>query len=191
MDSGRGDQHSPAVLSRTPSYRFRSVWRVTGSVREVRAVLGDSASLPRWRPAVYLAVVPLERGARDGVGRTVEVLTKGWLPYTLRWTLRITETMTDRGFALAASGDLVGTGRWTFTPAGPDVVLTYDWCVATTKPLLARFSWLLRPAFEANHRWAMARGEESLALELRRRRDPGADVPRPPGPTFRCAVRGA
>jgi hypothetical protein len=168
-----------------PSYCFRTVWRVAGTVAEVQAVLGDSASLTRWWPAVYLDVVQVATGSRDGVGHTVEVFTKGWLPYTLRWTLRITEPMTDTGFALAAQGDLEGAGRWTFAPDGPEVVITYDWRVAATKPLLARLSWLLRPAFEANHRWAMARGEESLALELRRRRDPFADVPPPPGPTFR------
>lgn len=168
-----------------PAYSFRTVWRVPGTIAEVRAVLSDSASLPRWWPAVYLDVVPVADGGPDGVGRTVEVFTTGWLPYTLRWTLRITETMTDTGFALAAVGDLVGHGRWTFAQEGPEVVISYDWQVRAAKPLLARLSWLLRPAFEANHRWAMARGEESLALELRRRRDPTAVVPPPPGPTFR------
>jgi hypothetical protein len=167
------------------------VWRVPGTVAEVRAVLSDGASLPRWWPSVYLDVVPRADGDADGVGRTVEVFTKGWLPYTLRWTLRITEPMTDTGFALAASGDLAGTGRWTFRPDGPEVVITYDWQVTATKPLVKRLSRLLRPAFEANHRWAMSRGEESLALELRRRRAAGpaerAAVPPPPAVTFRRA----
>jgi len=168
-----------------PSYRFLTTWRVTGTVAEVQAVLSDPGSLTRWWPSVYLDVVPRAEGESDGVGRSVELFTTGWLPYTLRWTLVITETMTDTGFALAASGDLVGTGRWTFTQDGPEVVIGYDWRVAAAKPLLARLSWLLRGAFEANHSWAMARGQESLALELRRRRDPGAAVPAPPGPTFR------
>ena len=168
---------------RGPAYHFLTTWRVAGTVAEVRAVLSDSAALPRWWPAVYLDVVPRADGDPDGVGRTVEVFTTGWLPYTLRWTLRITETMTDTGFALAASGDLAGSGRWTFAQDGPEVVITYDWRVAAAKPLLARLSWLLRPAFAANHRWAMDRGQESLALELRRRRDPAAVVPPPPGPT--------
>jgi hypothetical protein len=158
---------------------------VPGTIAEVQAVLGDSGSLTRWWPSVYLGVVPVADGAPGGVGRTVEVFTTGWLPYTLRWTLRITEPMTETGFALAASGDLDGTGRWTFALDGPEVVITYDWRVTATKPLVARLSWLLRPVFEANHRWAMARGQESLALELRRRRNPAADVPPPPGPTFR------
>jgi hypothetical protein len=48
----------------------------------------------------------------------------------------------------------------------------------------------LWPAFAANHHWAMARGEESLALELRRRRHPDdpTAVPLPPAATFRRAL---
>jgi hypothetical protein len=48
---------------------------------------------------------------------------------------------------------------------------------------------VIKPLFAANHRWAMARGEESLRLELARRRAAGdptvlAALPAPPGPTF-------
>lgn len=171
-----------------PQYEFVTVWRVAGSIDEVKAVLGDAGGLARWWPAVYLAVDLVEAGGPDGVGRTLDLLSKGWLPYTLRWRLRITEPVTDAGFALEASGDLAGTGRWTFEQDGPEVVITYDWRVSATKPLLRRLSWLLRPAFAANHRWAMARGEESLALEMRRRRADTEDgrrrVPEPPPPTF-------
>ena len=170
-----------------PQYEFLTVWRVPGSVREVRAVLGDAESLPRWWPSVYLAVDVVEGGGADGVGRTLDLHTKGWLPYTLRWRLRVTEPVTDAGFALEASGDLEGTGRWTFAQDGPEAVVTYDWRVGATKPLLRRLSWLLRPAFAANHRWAMARGEQSLALELRRRRAATEEdrrrVPEPPPAT--------
>jgi hypothetical protein len=54
-------------------------------------------------------------------------------------------------------------------------------------------TWLMRPAFSANHRWAMHMGETSLRLELRRRRAPDAAaagrVPAPPGPTFARLTR--
>ena len=169
-------------------YQFFTEWRVAGTVEEVKAVLGDAESLPRWWPAVYLSVDQRERGAPDGVGRTVDLHTKGWLPYTLRWTLRITEPLTDEGFALEATGDLVGTGRWTFIQEGPEVAIAYDWRVSATKPLLRRLAWLLKPAFEANHRWAMRKGEESLRLELRRRRG-SESVPRPPPTTFARFIR--
>lgn len=171
-------------------YHFVTEWRVAGGVAEVKAVLGDAESLTRWWPAVYLSLTEVEAGA-DGVGRTVDLHTKGWLPYTLRWRLRITEPLTDTGFALTAEGDLEGTGVWTFRQDGPEVVITYDWRIHATKPLLRRLGWLLRPAFEANHVWAMRMGEESLRLELRRRRDPSAAVPAPPPATFaRLSRRG-
>jgi Polyketide cyclase / dehydrase and lipid transport len=169
-------------------YHFFTVWRVPGTIAEVKEVLSDGLSLPRWWPSVYLSVHQLEEGGADGLGAVLDLHTKGWLPYTLRWTLRVTEPVTDAGFALEATGDLEGTGRWTFEQDGPEVEITYDWRISATKPLLRRFGWLLRPAFSANHHWAMRRGEESLRLELRRRRATSDNelrrIPAPPAPTF-------
>jgi hypothetical protein len=50
------------------------------------------------------------------------------------------------------------------------VKVTGDWDIRADKPLLRYLSFLFKPIFSANHRWAMARGEESLRLELGRRR---------------------
>lgn len=48
---------------------------------------------------------------------------------------------------------------------------------------------VMKPIFKANHHWAMARGDESLKIELARRHAAGdptleAAIPPPPGPTF-------
>ena len=177
------------------AYHFVTVWRVTGTIEEVKAVLRDGAGLPRWWPSVYLSVHEVDKGGPDGGGAMADLHTKGWLPYTLRWSLRVTEPVTDTGFALEATGDLNGTGRWTFEQEGPEVVITYDWRVSASKPLLRRLSWLLRPVFSANHHWAMRRGEESLELEMRRRREAGREagmsIPPPPPATFRRLRRRA
>lgn len=169
-------------------YEFVTVWRVPGTIAEVTAALSDGRTLPGWWPSVYLSVVPREDGDADGVGSVTDLHTKGWLPYTLRWALTITEPITDSGFALSAEGDLNGTGRWTFRQEGPEVVITYEWRVSASKPLLRRLGGLLKPVFAANHHWAMARGEESLRLELRRRwagtEAERAAIGAPPGPTF-------
>lgn len=101
------------------AYHFVTEWRVRATVDEVKAVLADGTSLPRWWPAVYLSVEEIDAGGPDGVGRTLDLHTKGWLPYTLDWTLHVTEPITDKGFALSATGDLEGTGRWTFEPQAP------------------------------------------------------------------------
>jgi hypothetical protein len=176
-------------------YEFVTEWRVAGTIDEVKDVLGDndSSAVTRWWPSVYLTVTQKEEGGEGGLGRVLDLYTKGWLPYTLRWTLRVTEPLTDGGYALEATGDLAGTGRWTFLQDGPEVVITYDWRIHATKPLLRRLGWVLRPAFAANHHWAMKRGEESLRLELRRRRQ-GVDgaqrsIPPPPLATFGWLLR--
>ncbi|MGI8776999.1 MAG: SRPBCC family protein [Acidimicrobiales bacterium] len=172
-------------------YQFVTEWRVAGTLGEVKDILGDvdPRAVARWWPSVYLWVEEVERGGEGGLGRVLDLHTKGWLPYTLRWTLRVTEPLSDAGYALEATGDLEGTGRWTFQQDGPEVLITYDWRIHATKPLLRRLGWLLRPAFAANHHWAMARGEESLRLELRRRRQgterPVVQIPPSPPPTFR------
>ncbi|MBO0705764.1 MAG: SRPBCC family protein, partial [Candidatus Dormibacteraeota bacterium] len=175
-------------------YRFVTRWRVQGTVDEVFDVLQDPEDLVRWWPSVYLDVRVLERGDEHGVGRIVSLFTKGWLPYTLRWWFRTTEVTKPTAFAIEASGDFVGTGVWTLEQDGTWVHATYDWRIDAEKPLLRRLSFFVRPVFEANHRWAMARGEESLALELRRRHTVGGEqalVPAPPGPTSQRAFLAA
>jgi hypothetical protein len=51
------------------------------------------------------------------------------------------------------------------------VNVTYDWRVKAEKPLLRYISFLLKPVFAANHRWAMRQGEQSLQRELARLRE--------------------
>ena len=174
-------------------YHFVTRWHVEGTREEVARVLGDPRELPRWWPSVYLEVRVLDEGGPDGVGRVVDLWTKGWLPYTLRWRFTTTENNHENGLALRAEGDFVGEGRWLFTQVGDRVEAIYDWRIRAEKPLLRRLTWLMRPAFSANHRWAMERGEQSLRLELQRRRLPAAEaalVAAPPGPTFARLMSG-
>jgi hypothetical protein len=169
-------------------YHFVTRWRVEGTVNEVADILKDAAALPRWWPSVYLDVQVLEQGDENGLGEVVSLYTKGWLPYTLTWQFRVTESHYPYGFSLEALGDLTGRGAWALEQDGAHVNVTYDWKVSADKPLLSAVSFLLKPIFSANHRWAMARGEESLKLELARSRartpEEMASIPLPPGPTF-------
>lgn len=169
-------------------YHFVTVWTVEGTTREVSDLLSDVETLAEWWPSVYLDVSVVEPGDSDGIGKLVSLYTKGWLPYTLRWTFRVTESRKPHGFSLEAFGDFVGKGVWTFEQKGPTVEVVYDWRIRAEKPLLRALSFLLKPIFSANHRWAMARGEESLKLELARRRartpEEKSRVPLPPGATF-------
>lgn len=174
-------------------YHFITHWRVESTREEVSHLLGEGADFPRWWPSVYLDVREMEHGDEYGVGRVIDLYTKGWLPYTLRWRARSTESRYPHGFTIEATGDFVGRGIWTFVQDGNFVDVTYDWKLRADKPLLRYGSFLFKPFFAANHRWAMARGEESLKPELARLHSDSAQqrelIPAPPGPTsFRAAT---
>jgi hypothetical protein len=158
------------------------VWHAPGTPEEVSAVLEAIERLPEWWPSVYLGVEVVQPGDAKGIGQRVRLWTKGWLPYTLLWSFTVVESRRGVGYTLYAEGDFVGTGVWRLEAEAGGTQVTFDWDISARKPLLWLLTPLLRPLFAANHRWAMARGEESLRLELERRR--GQVVARPPLPTW-------
>ncbi|MDX1911143.1 MAG: SRPBCC family protein [Saprospiraceae bacterium] len=172
-----------AQVAPIADYKFLTTWRLNAQCEEVYRTLEDVETLADWWPAVYLDVKVREKGQPGGVGKRVELYTKGWLPYTLRWQFIVTQTEFPRGFSLQAVGDFVGQGIWRFTQEGDTCVVTYDWQISAEKPLLKKLTWMLRGLFSSNHEWAMRKGLKSLELELRRRRGE-QNVPPPPGPTF-------
>jgi hypothetical protein len=167
-------------------YHFITRWRIHGTLREVVGVITDGDHLTQWWPSVYLDVIETAPGDERGIGKEIELYTKGWLPYTLRWRFRVAEIGTN-SFTLAASGDFSGRGIWIFEEDGPWVNVTYDWKIRANKPLLRWLSLLIKPIFAANHHWAMQMGEHSLNLELARRRaqtdEERRRIPPPPPPT--------
>jgi len=179
-------------VNRVADYAWLSHWRIEGTCGEVADVLGDPLALPRWWPSVYLDVQEVAPPDARGLGRRVALLTKGWLPYTIRWEFEVVASDYPNGFTIVATGDFDGRGVWTLVQDGPFVEVTYDWRLRVEKPLLKNLSFLLKPVFEANHRWAMKQGEQSLFLELLRRRaasdEARSRIPPPPGPVTYAGV---
>ena len=179
-------------MSDPNEYHFLTTWRVLGTSGEVADVLRDPLALPRWWPAVYLAVKEIDPPDERGLRQRVRLHTKGWLPYTLQWDLVVTSSRYPEHFGIEASGDFLGRGVWTITQDGTHVNATWDWRIRAEKPLLKALAPFMRPLLEANHRWAMKQGEESLRLELLRRRastpDAYQSIPPPPGPITYAAA---
>lgn len=162
-------------------YRFVTRWRLEATQDEVFAVLNNSKTLTRWWPSVYRRVEEITPPpGPGGVGKRALLDTQGWLPYRLRWELLVVEHEPPSRLGIEAVGDFVGSGLWMLEQDGDETVATYEWTIRVDKPLLRHLSFLLKPVFALNHRWAMARGRESLELELERRR--GNPAGPPPGP---------
>jgi hypothetical protein len=92
--------------------------------------------------------------------------TRGKLPYRIRWQSEIVQANPPHGFMIRATGDFDGRGIWSLKQQGSDVVLTFDWRLRVQKRLIRSLSWLFKPLFRWNHRWAMARGREGLSREM-------------------------
>ena len=62
------------------------------------------------------SIVP--SGLPDHLHDRVELLTKGWLPYKLRWTAEVTRLAPPERIEIVASGDFDGRGIWHLVAAG-------------------------------------------------------------------------
>jgi hypothetical protein len=161
-------------------YEIVSHWHAPGRIEDAYAVLTDGASLPRWWPQAYASVRQVAPGDAEGVGRIADIVTRGALPYDLKWRLEITEAKRPTMIRLKASGQLLGLGEWQLRQAGETVELAYTWRVRVDKPWMQRLEFLLKPLFALNHNWVMRKGEEGFKGEMRRRGGgaAGAESPR-------------
>ena len=151
----------------TNDYHFITHWHVAGRIEQVYDVIANPVEYPRWWTQVYLETEELAGGDKRGVGRRFRLHTRGFLPYTLRWESSTIEVKRPHRLEIRATGDFNGRGIWTLRQNGPAVDVDFDWKLTADKPLIRYLSFLLKPLFSANHRWAMRKGQEGLIRELR------------------------
>jgi hypothetical protein len=154
----------------TNDYHFVSQWQVAGKIEDAYDLIANPVDYPRWWPSVYLEIEELAGGNESGVGQRFRLHTKGFLPYTLRWESYAVEARRPHRLEIRATGDFNGRGIWTLRQNGPLVDLEFDWNLTAEKPLIRHLSFLLKPLFSANHRWAMGKGQQGLIRELQNAR---------------------
>ena len=76
-----------------------TLWRVPGNVDRAYRVLVDIENYPRWWLEVYLRVEPLTP-LRKTIGDKVRLLTRGKLPYKIRWQSEIVQANPPHGFII-------------------------------------------------------------------------------------------
>lgn len=150
-------------------YAFLTKWRVTAPVELIYDILKEGNDYKRWWPDVYLDSEYIASGDPHGIGDQVVLLTKGWLPYRLRWTATAEQRERPHTIAITATGDFNGRGVWNLQQIGTECDIKFDWRLRADKPLLRWLSPLFKPIFKWNHRWAMERGYERLQQEIARR----------------------
>jgi hypothetical protein len=108
----------------------------------------------------------LEPGDPDGVGSLGRYVWKSWLPYRLRFDVRILAVERPWRMEGHATGELEGPGRWRMFEERGVTAVIYEWRVRTTAPWMNRLAPALRPVFAWNHDAVMRWGGEGLARRL-------------------------
>jgi len=147
-------------------YAFLTTWLLESPRQPVWEAIYDQESWPSWWRGVEEATELRGGDGEDGVGSVAKMVWKSLLPYRVEFevtTKRVEHPHLLEGHAV---GELEGVGRWRFYEQNGITAVLYEWNVATTKPWMNTLAPLLRPAFEWNHDWVMARGGEGISKLL-------------------------
>jgi len=142
------------------AYRFVDEWHVPASPEWVYGLLSCPREYSEWWGDAFLQGEGNPGPAAPG--KRARLLTRGRLPYRLRWELVCVEAVAPARLVSRIEGDFVGEGVWSISPAGDGTRALLEWNVEVRKGVVRRLTPLLRPLFAWNHRWAMARGLERI-----------------------------
>ncbi|MDR3710250.1 MAG: hypothetical protein P4L33_18290 [Capsulimonadaceae bacterium] len=162
---------------------FVSRWRVPGTVDLVSAILLDAPGLAGWWPSLFRSIAPVREAGIDDI---YEATAKGWMPYTVRRRFRVASFPPSSTLRFEFVDNSADCSECRLQQDGAAVVVSIETHVAPGSLASKLASLLFWPLYVANFRWIMARGEESLSREIRRRlasNDAERDaVPPPPPP---------
>jgi uncharacterized protein YndB with AHSA1/START domain len=149
-----------------PEYSFLTTWLLDSPREPIFDAIHDQESWPSWWRGVEVAE-ELSR-PEDGadVGTVSRMIWRSLLPYRVEFEIETTRVERPTLLEGRAGGELAGIGRWRLYEQDGVTAVLYEWDVRTTKPWMNRLAPLLRPAFEWNHDWVMARGGEGIAALL-------------------------
>jgi hypothetical protein len=149
-----------------PGYSFLTTWLLDSPREPVFEAIHDQESWPSWWRGVEVAEELRRPEDGDDVGTVSRMVWRSLLPYRVEFEIETTRVERPTLLEGRADGELAGIGRWRLYEQDGVTAVLYEWDVRTTKPWMNRMAPLLRPAFEWNHDWVMARGGEGLAALL-------------------------
>jgi mannose-6-phosphate isomerase-like protein (cupin superfamily)/uncharacterized protein YndB with AHSA1/START domain len=143
-------------------YRFLDKWFIPHPIDAVFEALLHAEDYPRWWGEAWKRVTPIGDTPAGAVGAKTEVIAGGFLPYTIALELEVERVERPHLISVISRGDLEGTGTWRLHEFEGGTAVSYDWRVRAGKPLIRRFSPIVKPLFRANHTWVMRRGQGAL-----------------------------
>jgi hypothetical protein len=147
-------------------YSFRTVWHFHAPLEDVWDTIFETDLWPTWWRGVE-KVELIRKGDPNEIGTVKRYTWKSKLPYRLVFDMRITRIERYAVIEGVASGELDGTGLWTFSNANGVTTVRYDWNIVTTKRWMNFLAPVAKPFFQWNHDVVMEWGRECLEKKLR------------------------
>jgi len=147
-------------------YHLLTIWRIEAPLEDVYATIEDSLRWPDWWPSVR-KVEQLAGGDATGVDSVRRYAWQGKLPYRVVFDVRATRIEQLVAIEGVATGDLAGTGRWTFSSQGKLSVVRYEWHVHSKRWWMNLVAPVARTIFTRNHAQIMEQGGKALARRLK------------------------
>jgi uncharacterized protein YndB with AHSA1/START domain len=170
--------------------------KLKATADELVEIIADMDALSRWWPAAFLRVETVVPGQDGEVGRVVRMHTKGLMPHTFQFLVRIEACDLPHRVVARMHGDFEGENVITLKPGSGGVDVAFDWLVEVRKKGLRPLTPFIRGLLLLNHLYAMRAGARGLKQEIARRRalrsgatTPPLKVQRPSFPHNLSAVR--
>ena len=124
---------------------------------ELWSVLSRTGEFRRWWPW-------LRELSGDGLvaGGRSRCVVRAPIPYTLRFTVALTEIDPGRLVDAVVDGDLAGPARLELTAAGAGSTVRLAWEMELRRPMLRTAARFARPVMEWGHDWVVATGVEQF-----------------------------
>jgi hypothetical protein len=146
-------------------YSFITKWKTAAPIQDVWDAIRLSLEWPAWWKD-FISVQELEPGDELGVGSIRRYTLKSPTTYRLTFDILLNERIEHKRLSGKASGELEGSGDWYFEVKDGSTFIECHWHVHTTKPWMNAFAFILRPAFQYNHKLSMKRGARYLSEKL-------------------------
>jgi len=151
-------------------FKLTTVRYLDAQPEELTDVGLDPEQLDKWCSSVFMYGELVERGAADGLGMTMRLHVKGFLPHSFFIVVKIIDVIQHKYMRVAVTGDLEGIGDVTLVPDGAGCQWYLDWRMSITRGWMRPLGRIFHRAFLWNHKWAMNRAARLVVDEVHRRR---------------------
>jgi len=171
-------------VKNTPDFDILHRWTLRARPEELTEIVLDTSCYDKWCSRALMRCEVVSHGRSDGLGLTVRLHTKGWLPHSFLFTAKVVDLVAHRRMTIRVSGDFEGVSLIDVTEdRGGTCDLTLRWSVDVAHPVVRRFVPFTRYILARNHTWATNSVRRMLQAEVDRRRAGDHEITAPP-PTF-------